>query len=196
MAYHGYLQLVKEFLYSKETPTFLEIGVDNGASLVPLVVFLTRTKQRFFVSGIDVRFHEHLKIILGNIDLSEGQVIQMFEESSLKVLPALVEAKAKFDLLLIDGDHNYYTVAQELQYVPDLTHDHSMIIIDDYAGRWSDKDLWYSQRDGYQNVTSATTPVDTEKHGVKAAVDEFVAAHPEWKIHTPIPGEPVLLVKQ
>ena len=69
----------------------------------------------------------------------------------------------------------------------------ALVVCDDYEGRWSERDLWYSERDGYQDVKAATPRVETEKHGVKAAVDEWLAAHPQWQKSQPIKGEPVVL---
>ncbi len=44
-------------------------------------------------------------------------------------------------------------------------------------------------------MKDVTTKVDTDKHGVKPAVDEWLVSHPGWQLVKPVPGEPVVLVR-
>jgi predicted O-methyltransferase YrrM len=195
MAYHGYIPYIKSFLSKIENPTVLEIGLDVGMTTIPLISFLSRFHKKFEFYGIDVLVREQLKIILSNIDRNKEQKIKLLEENSLKILPAIVEANMKFDLILIDGDHNYYTVSQELNYLNSISKDNSLIIIDDYYGRWSERDMWYCEREEYKNIDSAKKIV-TEKQGVKTAVDEFVSRENEWEIFQLLKGEPVIIKKK
>lgn len=174
---------------------FLEIGVDTGASFLTLTTFLTRTKQTFVAIGVDIKVQDAVHIMLSNLDRTEQQQAALVEENSLTFLPKLRELGFKCDLVMLDGDHNYHTVLNELKLLQPLLHDHSIIICDDYDGRWSDKDLWYAERPGYENVEHASKKVDTQKHGVKPAIDEWVAENPGWSIVKPIMGEPVVLVR-
>lgn len=164
-------------------------------SFLTLLVFLTRTKPEFLAIGIDVMIQEQVLIMVNNIDRTEKQQAVLFQENSLSVMPQMVAQGMKFDLLLLDGDHNYHTVSKELENLVDLTHEHSIVIIDDYNGRWAEKDLFYADRDGYQDVKDATPRIETEKHGVRTAVDEYLLVHPEWKSSQPIKGEPILLTR-
>lgn len=200
MAYHGFLPLVKSFIYQNipqdRAPSVLEVGVDRGVSLIPLVAFLARSRQSFQVIGVDVLVQEQVQLVINNLDLQQGQQAFCIQGSSLDVLPKMVEQGMKFDVVLLDGDHNYHTVSEEMKCLDSLIHPGSIIIIDDYDGRWSERDLWYSERAGYEGVVDATPRVDTEKHGVKPAVDEWLASHPEWQKLKPVPGEPVMLVRK
>lgn len=173
----------------------LEVGVDRGVTLIPITVHLQLTKEKFIVMGIDVMMQEQLVLTMGHLGLSELQQLFLIQDNSLNMLPRLVEQGAKFDLVFIDGDHNYHTVSRELETLESLTHPHSVVIIDDYEGRWSDKDLWYAKRTEYKENELVTKPVKGDKHGVKPAVDEFLAAHPDWKSIRPIPGEPILITR-
>jgi hypothetical protein len=195
MAYHGYIPSLKAFLSSlpeSYVPAVLEVGVDRGVTFISLLTHLARTRDRFVMFGVDIKVQEALLLTLGNIDRTQEQVLQLSQQNSLEALPQLVKMGAKFDVLLIDGDHNYYTVKQELDHVPALTYDHSVIIIDDYHGRWAEKDLWYATREEHA-TDLATQPVDTDKHGVAAAVDEWLENNPDWSIEVPLKGEPVVL---
>lgn len=198
MAYHGYILPVKKFLDTfpeNYTPNVLEVGIDRGVTFLSLAVHLLRTRPRFALLGLDINVQESVKIMLQNLDAQDSQVAQLVQQNSLIALPALSKAGAKFDVVLIDGDHNYHTVSEELTYVPSITHDYSIIIIDDYHGRWAKKDLWYSEKEEY--TTDIATPRSpSDKEGVASAVDDWLTQNPDWEITTPIPGEPVVLQRK
>jgi hypothetical protein len=198
MSYVGYIPTLKSFLHQLPegySPSILEVGVDRGCTLIPLVAFLARTRPAFNVMGIDVIAQEQVRLVVQNLDLQREQRVFLPQENSLDALPKLVAQGIKFDVVLLDGDHNYHTVSEELRHLEALTHDHSIVICDDYSGRWAERDLWYAERPGYEGSV-ATHPIDTGKHGVKPAVDEWLLAHPEWCSQQPIKGEPVVLAKQ
>lgn len=191
------MPILKSFIHKlPHPPSILEVGVDRGVTFITLAHFLARTREQFLAVGVDVLVQDQVQIMLANMDLQPKQQAYVVAGNSLQVLPSMVNQGMKFDLLLLDGDHNYHTVSQELKYVAELVHDHGIIIIDDYNGRWSEKDLWYAERPGYERVEVTTARVDTQKHGVKPAVDEWLAVHPEWHKANPIGGEPILLTKQ
>lgn len=131
-----------------------------------------------------------------NMDLMPSQQVFYVEGNSLDVLPKMINEKMKFDVVLLDGDHNYYTVAKEMALIGELVQPNAMIICDDYSGRWAEKDMWYAERKGYEGNKHVTAPIETEKHGVKIAIDEWLNSHPEWQKAQPIPGEPILLVRK
>lgn len=200
MSYHGYVPLVKAFIHQNvpqdRAPWVLEVGIDRGVTLVPLIAFLARTRPQFQVVGVDVLVQEQVQLVVNNLDLQQGQQAFCIQGSSLDILPKMVEQGMKFDVVLLDGDHNYHTVSEEMKHLEALVYPTSIVVIDDYDGRWSERDLWYSEREGYEDVADATPRVDTEKHGVKPAVDEWLDAHPEWQKSKPVPGEPVMLVRR
>jgi predicted O-methyltransferase YrrM len=203
MSYHGYIPLLKGHLLNlKHPPSIIEIGVDRGVTLISLAVFLSKQRERFNIIGVDVLVQEQVKIMLANLDLGPEQNVLLAQRNSLELLPELTEAISQktapsFDVVLLDGDHNYHTVSRELTHLGGITHVGSIVIIDDYNGRWSERDMWYSERQGYENVSDASKRQDTEKHGVKAAVDEFIDQNADaWATAQPIQGEPIVLVKK
>jgi predicted O-methyltransferase YrrM len=193
MAYHGYIPSIKQFLSQIQSPKVLEIGLCKGITTIPLLAFMSRMHENFEFVGVDVLVQESLLIILNNIDVLPSQKMIIHQDSSLNALPKLTESSKKFDVVLLDGDHNYYTVSRELEYLDSLTNENSIVLIDDYHGRWSERDLWYAEKEGYESADKATKRIDTEKHGVKPAVDDFLMKNSNWELLTPIPGEPVLL---
>ena len=196
MAYHGYIPPIKQFLSQIPNPKVLEVGLCKGITTVPLFVFMSRFHENFEFIGVDVLLQESLLITLNNIDFLPNQKVIFHQDSSLNVLPKLTETSKKFDVVLLDGDHNYYTVSKELEYLDSLTNENSIVLIDDYHGRWSEKDLWYSEKQGYESANNATKRVDTEKYGVKPAVDDFLMKNSNWELSTPIKGEPVMLTRK
>ena len=196
MSYHGYVPFLKHFLASRSEPKILEVGVDRGVTLLPLVTFLAQHCQTSYAYiGVDVNVQEAVKLTLAYMEPPVPQSTFLFEENSLDFLPRAVDMQHKFDLVLLDGDHNYHTVSQELKSIELLLKQDGILLIDDYDGKWSNRDLWYKERPGYEENEKVTAPVETEKHGVKPAVDEWLLRHPEMKRYTLIPGEPLLVTQ-
>lgn len=192
MAYHGYTNLICQFI--DNLPNYrvriLEIGTLNGETLIPLVHHLLKTNRPFEFVAIDIYVRENLKIILSGMGLSDRQIVKLVENNSLEVLPKL---NGPFDLILIDGDHNYYTVSEELNHIERLSLPHTIVLCDDYYGKWSNTDLYYGEREEYQKILGVTKRQNTEKEGVAPAIDEWLEKHQNWEGHSPIKGEPILM---
>ena len=158
--------------------------------------YLRHSKRRFKWCCVDIWKSERLAIMLHYMDFVEGQGVEFHVQNSLEFL---WETDEKFDLVFLDGDHNYHTVSKELEMLPDCMTETGIIIVDDYHGRWSEKDLWYAERDSHSDPgvqARATQRAETDKHGVRPAVDEFLKANPEWTGVVPMIGEPILLVRK
>lgn len=195
MGYHGYIKVIKHFMNKLENPRILEIGIDRGQTCLPILIDQIKNRKKFLYEGIDIKIQNHLPVIFGNIDFEDGQVVAVHNENSLTVLADMKKQKSTYDIILIDGDHNYHTVSKELAYLNDLSHERTLVICDDYDGRWSKQDLYYSEKKGYKDNMHATKKLDTQLKGVQAAVDEFLDNNPDWKAFQPINGEPVVLAK-
>jgi predicted O-methyltransferase YrrM len=189
---------MQKLLGNIRNPRVLEIGVEHGLTTIPLLYFMGRTHQEFDYHCVDILFQERLKIMLANMPLGQDQRLMFFVQNSLYFLKENAIPKGmKYDLILIDGDHNYHTVSQELQLIEPLLDPNTVIIVDDYHGRWSEKDLWYAERDTHSDdgvQAIATKKQDSDKQGVKPAVDEFLQRHPDYRGVSPIQGEPIVLL--
>jgi predicted O-methyltransferase YrrM len=193
MAYHGYIPVIHNYLQNFQQPQILEIGVDSGITAFSLAQRLTRTHEKFFYDGVDIKIRTNVVETFNYFGLSEGQKITLFEENSLVHLE---NTQKKYDVILIDGDHNYFTVEKELQHLEKISHDDTLVICDDYHGRWSDKDLFYSQRPEYSDNKNATIFVETEKKGVKIAIDEFLSNNSQWVQVFIMEGEPIAFMRK
>jgi|ETNvirenome_6_85_1030632.scaffolds.fasta_scaffold00244_7 predicted O-methyltransferase YrrM len=210
MAYWGYLGFIRGYLsgFGQEiTPKILEIGVHKGQTFIPLVAHLMKNRENFQLTGVDVMQDETLGIILANLtgDLdSEKQTVMMLRNNSLDFLEkfqVILDADESYkewgywDVVFLDGDHNYYTVSKELEILSNQLAKTGLMVIDDYDGRWAEDDEYFSEVDGYEeHLHLLAKPKDTQgkKRGVKTAVDEFVENNPGWKLdkrvfphHTP-----------
>lgn len=192
MAYHGYIPIIHGALVRNKNPKILEIGICDGISLFSLIQRLSRTHESFEYFGVDVLVKEQVIETLKYMMFSGDQFIKIFNQNSLTFLS---ETSEKFDIILYDGDHNYYTVLNELKFLDKISHDDSIVICDDYDGRWSETDLFYSERIEYAENKLATPRISLDKSGVKSAIDDFLLENPVWKKEKIIQGEPLVLTK-
>ena len=217
MAYWGYFHFMKEVCSlakdaAGQGPRVIEIGVDRGQTLLPVLHYLSLNFDNFHLVGCDIHMRDALNVQLEQMssNLKENQIFEFAFDSSLNVLPALLksldgtqfEGKGYFNLMLIDGDHNYYTVKREFETIPHLLAPGGIIIFDDYDGRWSNQDEFFIEREGYaKNEKALPREIgETEsKKGVKPAVDEFLEANPNWA-KTKLPQfddyEPIILYRK
>jgi len=190
MSYLGITRAVCEgFLYHLPHPNILEIGVFQGYSMLAYTQNLTAAHKKFTWVGVDVLVRPEVMaslVQLKNIALTEGGdgdgEIFLVEQNSLNFLADQAGHTPcnQYDLILLDGDHNYHTVSQELEFLKNMVPEHGIIIVDDYNGRWSTRDLYYSENDEYEKVDIATPRQKTIKTGVQPAVDDFLAANKNW----------------
>lgn len=207
MSYHGLIPMMKAHLldlkelYAERAlshgghplhPRVLEIGIDKGQTLIPLYSFLQNNFKLFEIIGCDIYVRPHVGTILAAMqsDASPSQLAYLQEESSLTMLPRCLEIKTDnndrgFDLILIDGDHNYRTVKEELHFCTNLLAPAGIIVLDDYNGKHANKDMFYSEDKETIDNTDLATPAPTEessKQGVKTAVDEFLENNLAWSL--------------
>jgi predicted O-methyltransferase YrrM len=184
MAYHGYIPFVAHYakLMFQETGSrikILEIGVDTGISLFALNNNLSLLGTDFEYTGVDIKIQNHVKIISEDYMFFKlkNTSITLKEENSLFFLKDLISnSNEKFDIILIDGDHNYYTVSKECKFIESLMHKNTLLLFDDYTGNYENDDYFYADRESYKGNHLATQNknLTSEKTGVKPAVDEFI----------------------
>jgi len=222
MAYHGYINLICQHASIFNHPKVLEIGVDKGQTMFPVVNALSRVcgseGRDYLYTGIDVLLRDHVVISSAYInyanwnkegvpDEKTAGLVDLRQGNSLDLLPQLIEQNFRYNIALIDGDHNYYTVKNELEYVSQLmVPKYGIIICDDYNGPGGTQDEYFSELEGFyqesernENIDNLVKREDCDfggKQGVKAAVDEFIENNEEWSLlNFEEKGEPVLLYR-
>ena len=206
MSYLGYIKPISSLMSHIDRPNILEIGVDYGQSALPLIHNLCIDGNDFMYNGVDIKIRgEFLEqaIQMNNVFIHsvnspnhEKTNVTLWHGNSLNVLPALRDAKLKFDLILIDGDHNYFTVSRELEIIKDMMYPSTLVICDDYHSRWAEKDLYYGEKDTYADNSLATKRLkiigETEKVGVKNAILDFLKDNTELSLKSYV-GDPCFL---
>ena len=69
---------------------------------------------------------------------------RLIRKTSLEVLPKLVHRREQFDCIIIDGDHNWYTVYNELSYVNELLTEKGAIYLHDVSWPYARRDMYYA----------------------------------------------------
>lgn len=192
MAYHGYIPIIHRYLLDKKNPKILEIGINTGITMLSLFQRMSKTHDAFEYTGIDIKIENSVVETLKYMMFEKNQNVKIVKNNSLAFLSECTEI---FDVIFVDGDHNYYTVLNELKMIDKISHDKTIIVCDDYEGRWSNKDLFYAERPEYLDNSLATPRHEQEKQGVKPAIDDFIEINPSWKKISLMQGEPIMLVK-
>ena len=225
MSYMGFTEIMTQYCEHLKFPTVLEIGIDRGQTSLPLIHNLANiTGGEFFYVGIDIKpngtfLNQVLQMrgpravfiesdtrseLHSSFDAMEekkfpGNTVIIWG-NSLEVLPFFKERKMKFDLVLIDGDHNYDTVSQELSFLKDITHPACMVVCDDYnSKRHSNNDTTYMSSESHADVLDKFTDLklDTLKGvGANQAIDDWIKDNEEdgWRCNFLPDLEPAILV--
>ncbi len=197
MAHHGYIPVAHRFLSAFKSPSVLEIGIDKGITTFSMLHRLSTLGRPFSYFAIDILVRKEVVETIKYMGVDfESNNIRLVEENSLNILPSLIEGNSVFDLVFLDGDHNYYTVNKELKYLKNLIHKDSLIICDDYQGRWKDRDGFYCEYKEHQQNSKATPLKDArseDKQGVNQAIDQFLSENKEYKNISLMQGEPTII---
>ena len=199
MSYRGYIPyMVKQMLikrkYKQKTEgagtdtkvRILELGIADGVTAFSVCTNLMLLDCPYSYDGVDIRFSPSLREQYNNtIGLWENLTLHC--QNTLRFLDpetTNVLAQPKYDLVLIDGDHNYQTVKTECELLTKFIDKNTILIFDDYSGKYAETDSYYADHEGYENNTLATPAalsLEGSPSGVKAAVDDFIATNPEWR---------------
>ena len=183
MSYQSISKPIMDFLKYFEYPKVLEIGVDKGQTAIPICHNLSLLGRPFLYDGIDIRISDYIKTVfinMNNISVAgfdghrEPSNFKLFEKNSLDMLPKIINSGQKYNLILLDGDHNYYTVTREMKMLEKLCLPSTLIVCDDYNTKWAYEDLYYNEYKQYDKTKRATNFKETEKTGVRPAIDEFI----------------------
>jgi SAM-dependent methyltransferase len=128
--------VIRPEILSRWRPSVLEIGVLNGGHTYLLLDAASRRLGT-----------------LVSIDPTPGTAIatvmrfhplgRLIEDTSLKALNGLVDQKVVFDIAIVDGDHNYYTVLNELRRIAQILSPNGVVYLHDVAWPCGRRDLYY-----------------------------------------------------
>ncbi len=170
MSYRGYIPFLKEISKAhaelKEVGKplrILEIGVNEGLTTVPFAVNLMLEGIPFVYEAVDIKIQERVREMTSYIPGLRDYLL-LIQSSSIEYLTVRNEFYDRgditpWDIILVDGDHSYETVAQECGLLERLIGPETVILFDDYRS-------------------------DDPTFGVKRAVDEFMARGKYYNLHT------------
>ena len=191
MAYNNFIPILCDHLKRFDQPRILEIGIEHGRITMPIIKNLSQNNKNFYYYGIDIEIKPIIQSFFQSIPQENYSWV---EENSLIELPKLVASEQKFDLVLLDGDHNYFTVSQELELIENLLHKDSVLIIDDYFGPWALNDYWYCNY--YQNNPRSTPINRSNKAGVEPAVNDWLMKHDNLESCIITPGNKLMVLTE
>ena len=73
-----------------------------------------------------------------------------------------------FDVYLIDGDHNYYTVTKELELIHSRCKSGDLLLFNDVTGAWARRDLYYDPEFIPNEFRGG------KRQGVRTAIEDFL----------------------
>lgn len=172
--------------------TFCEIGASTGLS----------TDEILKLPGISYTILDPCLDADLSLKYAGDSRVTVHKRNSLDALPGL---NGKFDCILIDGDHNWYTVFNELRLIRErsLLQPGGMIFFHDVGRPYGRRDMYYQPetipaefRQPYEQkgiVRGQSELADTEgsnrihfnavheggaRNGVLTAIEDFIAGHP------------------
>lgn len=135
----------------KEKPfRIMEIGVFHGVHSKQMIERATKNgRQNIEFYGFDMfeemtlevneaEFGKHTlaldypKVLKYLQSKTKAKVIKLFKGDTKQVLPEVVGALPKMDVIVIDGGHSLGTVQSDFEYALKVAHDKTIIICDDY----------------------------------------------------------------
>lgn len=124
----GQSNFLKNITNNKNIKNVMEIGFNGGHSAE---LFLSSNKNINLVS-FDIGEHEYVKLGKQFIDKTYPGRHKLIIGDSLKTVPEYSKTvNKKFDLIFIDGGHDYNTAKSDLINCKNLSHDKTIVIMDD-----------------------------------------------------------------
>lgn len=125
-------------IIKKIKPTHIvEVGSDTGINTKNILEYCANNNSK--LSAIDpnpnfdvVKFKEEY-----------GDKFEFFDDLSLNILPFL----KKFEVILLDGDHNWYTIYNELKTIENIYKKNGIypiIFLHDTSWPYARRDLYYN----------------------------------------------------
>lgn len=128
--------VIRPLLYMTNSVNIVEIGAEFGKNTIKLLEYCKRKKGVLHVIDPAPQFN------VGLYKNKYGNTFQMHRDFSLNVLPKL----KNYDAVLIDGDHNWFTVYNELKIIErniGARGEFPMVLIHDTAWPYGRRDLYY-----------------------------------------------------
>lgn len=196
--------VIAPLLHAAQARRIIEIGAEQGRTTALLLDRAAR------VGGVVEAIDPAPRFDVGRWELEHGARLRVHRGRSLDVLPGLAPA----DAVLVDGDHNWFTVRRELELLSEGAARAGvplpLVVAHDVGWPYGRRDLYYDPssipvehrhdcaRSGILPGRSALGPDGLNaslwnatheggpRNGVRTAIEDFLAA-------TPVPCELVVI---
>ena len=128
--------MIKPIVLATRPKTIVEIGASSGKNTFNILAYCKACDAKAII--VDPQ----PQIDLQDLQKQFGEIYQMMQMRSLEALPLI----PKYDLILIDGDHNWYTVYHELKLVEkmaDRTWQFPIVLLHDTEWPYGRRDMYY-----------------------------------------------------
>lgn len=128
------LHVLRELIRERKPASSLEVGLANGASALAILASLKEfAAGTYHHTAIDPFQKDHWKSVgLCSVQTAGFQDhFRFIEEWSSQTLPRLLEAGDRFDLIYVDGSHNFDNVFVDFFYGMRLLNKNGIILFDD-----------------------------------------------------------------
>lgn len=129
--------IIRPVLDAANSKSILEIGAEYGASTNVLMNYVNEKEGHLYCIDPMPEFEAD------ELQNTHPQRLTFYRDLSLNVLPG----HAPFDVALVDGDHNWHTVYNELKQIEEIhAHDplgQSIIFLHDIGWPYGRRDLYY-----------------------------------------------------
>jgi Methyltransferase domain len=188
--------VVRPLLEALQPEVVVEVGVHRAATTAKLVELAS--EQDFFVHAIDPE-----PATEGNVESlveAHGGRLVFHQRRSLEALPEI----EGIDAVLLDGDHNWYTVYHELQLLAELSardgRPYPLTFVHDVGWPYGRRDLYYdpetipaeyrhphrragivpgqpelSDAGGINAALNNALVAGTPRNGIRTAIEDFLA---------------------
>jgi predicted O-methyltransferase YrrM len=140
-SFEGYSQQIQQQvedlinLTSRPNINVMEIGFNAGHSSE---IFL-KNNNNLFLTSFDLGTHDYVKYAKKYIDTNYSNRHTLILGNSTMTIPEFIKNNnVKFDIIFIDGGHEYETANKDIENCYYLSHEDTIIILDDtiYINEW------------------------------------------------------------
>jgi len=138
LACYGKVEILKKIVSNKQIKNVMEIGFNAGHSSV---IFL-ENNNNINITSFDIDEHDYIHVGKKYIDANYPGQHTLIIGNSIQSVPNFINKNnITFDLIFIDGGHDYNVARVDLENCKKLSHANTIVIMDDtiYTRGWEMK---------------------------------------------------------